>query len=256
MCTVTIIPVRGTVRLACNRDELLSRPAALSPVVREFGARKAIMPIDPVSDGTWIAVNDSGIAAALLNVNLHPNVADMNGPRKLSRGVLIPRLMACATIVDAEEVSATTDPLQHSPFRLVLVDDKDIFQFWSDGYSLRYEREALGNQAHLLTSSGLGDALVERPRRELFEQMFTPGDDWVLQQDAFHRHSWPDRRHLSVCMEREDARTVSHTLIEIRPERIAVTYIPDAPDRAQSLAPIALPRSRRATRSCELGTSE
>lgn len=242
MCTVTIIRVSGTVRLACNRDELRSRPVARSPVVREFGPRKAIMPIDPVADGTWIAVNDSGIAATLLNVNLHPNAVERDGAKKLSRGVLIPRLMACAALDDAERMSTTTDARQHSPFRLVLVDDKDISQFWSDGYSLRYVREALGNQAHLFTSSGLGDALVERPRRELFEQMFTPGGDWVLQQDAFHRHSWPDRKHLSVCMEREDARTVSHTVIEIRPERIAVTYVPDAPDRAQSLAPIALPR--------------
>ncbi|HMQ15576.1 MAG TPA: NRDE family protein [Phycisphaerae bacterium] len=242
MCTVTIIPVRGSVRLACNRDELRSRPAALLPVARGYGARKAIMPIDPVSDGTWIAVNDSGIAATLLNVNVHPNAADTDGPQKSSRGVLIPRLMACATVVDAEKVSAKTDPRQHSPFRLVLVDDKDISQFWSDGYSLRYEREALGDQPHLFTSSGLGDALVERPRRELFEQMFATGGDWVSQQDAFHRHSWPDRRHLSVCMEREEARTVSHTLIEIEPGRVAVTYVPDAPDRAQSLAPIALPR--------------
>ena len=242
MCTVTIIPLSGTVRLACNRDELRSRPAARSPVVREFGARKAIMPIDPVADGTWIAVNDSGIAATLLNLNLHPNAADREGPQKLSRGVLIPRLMACEALDDAERMSTTTDARQHSPFRLVLVDDKDISEFWSDGHSLRYERKALGNQPHLFTSSGLGDALVERPRRELFEQMFAPGGNWVLQQDAFHRHAWSDRRHLSVCMARDDARTVSHTVIEIQPERIAVTYVPDAPDRARSLAPIVLPR--------------
>jgi hypothetical protein len=253
MCTVTVISVNGVVRLACNRDELRSRPAALSPVVREFGARKAIMPIDPVADGTWIAVNDAGLAATLLNVNLHRNAGAMRGPRKLGRGMLIPRLMACATLADAEQVSGTTDARQHAPFRLVLVDDRGVAQFWSDGYSLRYEREALGNQAHLFTSSGLGDALVEQPRRDLFEQMLTPGADWVLQQDAFHRHSWPERRHLSVCMERAEARTVSHTVVEIEPERVGVTYVPDAPDRAKPLAPITLTRSPRATR---LGPSE
>jgi Transport and Golgi organisation 2 len=242
MCTVTIIPVSGSVRLACNRDELRSRPAAHSPVVREFGARRAILPVDPVADGTWIAVNDAGLAATLLNANLQPNVGDAHGPRKLSRGTLIPRLMACATLAEAEQVSSTTDPRQYSPFRLVLVDDRDIAQFWSDGDSLRTEREPLGNQPHLFTSSGLGDALVEHPRRELFEQMFATGAEWVVQQDAFHRHSWPERRHLSVCMERSEARTVSHTVIEIEPGRVAVTYVPDAPDRAEPIASITLPR--------------
>lgn len=256
MCTVTIILVSGTVRLACNRDELRSRPVALSPVVREFGARKAIIPIDPVSGGTWIAVNDSGIAATLLNVNLHPNVADVDGPRRLSRGTLIPRLMACATLEDAERMSTTTDARQYSPFLLLLVDDEDISQFWSDGYSMRHERKALGDQPHLFTSSGLGDALVERPRRELFEQIFAPGENWIAQQDAFHRHSWPDRRHLSVCMEREEARTVSHTMIEIEPKRVTVTYVPDAPDRAEPLSRIALTRSPGANRRGELGATE
>lgn len=232
----------GTVRLACNRDELHSRPAALPPVACELGARKSIMPIDPVSSGTWIAVNDAGLAATLLNVNLGRHLVDTGEPRKLSRGTLIPRLMACATLADAEEVSATTDPRRHAAFRLVLIDDRSISQFWSDGSSLRHERAALGDQPHLFTSSGLGDALVERPRRELFEQVFTPGGDWVSQQDAFHRHSWPERRHLSVCMERSAARTVSHTVIEIELERVAVSYVPDAPDRAQPLAPIALTR--------------
>ena len=85
MCTVTIITVdsaaqcapdsgsaaRGKgIRLACNRDELRTRPAALPPIIRTFGNRKAIMPVDPISNGTWIAVNDAGIAATLLNVNL------------------------------------------------------------------------------------------------------------------------------------------------------------------------------------------
>src|SRR5262249_13957501 len=74
MCTVSIValnePGNRRLRLACNRDELRSRPAALPPLVRNCDERQAIMPIDPVSDGTWIAVNDAGIAATLLNVNL------------------------------------------------------------------------------------------------------------------------------------------------------------------------------------------
>ena len=70
MCTLTILPLGGaSTRLAFNRDEQRTRPAALPPQVRQFGGRTALMPVDPVSDGTWLAVNDAGLVLALHNVN-------------------------------------------------------------------------------------------------------------------------------------------------------------------------------------------
>ena len=79
MCTVTLVPAgppdhpdhpgRGW-RLACNRDESRKRPAAEPPSSHTFGPRHALMPTDPPSGGTWIAVNSAALAATLLNVNL------------------------------------------------------------------------------------------------------------------------------------------------------------------------------------------
>lgn len=242
MCTVTIIPLSAGVRLACNRDELRPRPAALPPVVRRYGEREAALPIDPVSNGTWIAVNDAGLVATLLNVNLQqPRRRDV---RLGSRGELVPRLMGCATLDEADAMGTAVDALAYPPFRLVVLDERALVDFYSDGTTLRRCRSLVAQQPHLFTSSGLGDALVEGPRRALFEQMFTSGVDWVTVQDAFHRHAWPDRRHLSVCMARAEARTVSHTVIELTPTGAVLTYYPDAPDHAQPLAPLALPRRR------------
>jgi len=201
------------------------------------------MPIDPVSDGTWIAVSDAGLAATLLNVNVPKGHFDPAGRGVLSRGTLIPRLMPCATLSDAERAGTAIDPRQYPPFRLVLIDDREIAHLYSDGTRLRLERQPLGDRPHLFTSSGLGDAVVEGPRCELFDRVFTPGGDGRSQQDAFHRHSWPDRRHVSVCMERQEARTVSHTVIEIEPQRVTLIYVPDAPDRVPPLPPNALVRS-------------
>lgn len=258
MCTVTIIPVgtasqcvrdaesaaRGSgVRLACNRDELRTRPAALPPVIRKFRNRKTIMPVDPVSNGTWIAVNDAGIAATLLNVNIDSKPATSDH-LTTSRGMIIPRLMASETYVESIETSEAIDPSQYAPFRLVIVDDERVCSFYSNGQTIQAENAFIGNRPHLFTSSGLGDALVEGPRRELFDHMFATGEDWLSTQDAFHRNSWPDRRHLSVCMERIEARTVSHTVIEIEPGRVVLTYVPDAPNRAMPIAPVTLKRSR------------
>ena len=51
----------------CNRDERRDRRAATPPAVHRLQHRTAIYPVDPVGGGTWIGVNDAGLAAALLN---------------------------------------------------------------------------------------------------------------------------------------------------------------------------------------------
>jgi hypothetical protein len=68
----------------------------------------------------------------------------------------------------------------------------------------------------LFTSSGLGDALVEGPRRRLFERLVLGAEDsWLDGQSRFHRHRWPGQPELSVWMERPDARTVSRSVIDV-----------------------------------------
>lgn len=246
MCTVTIVPLNrhaGGVglRLACNRDESRKRPAARPPVVRRCGRHDAVMPVDPVSDGTWIAANDAGLLATLLNVNPMARPGPDSDFKK-SRGLLIPRLMEFATPAEAAAVAAQIDARQFPPFRLLLIGGDEIAEFISNGEMLRRHSAPIGSRPHLYTSSGLGDALVEGPRRALFDAMFSGHADWEAAQQAFHRHAWPERRHLSVCMERADARTVSHTLVELDPERIALTYTPDAPDRAEAQLPFIITR--------------
>ena len=93
----------------------------------------------------------------------------------------------------------------------------------------------------LFTSSGLGDQAVEGPRRQLFGEFFDRPGDRLAQQEAFHRHRWPDRPHLSVCMDRQDARTVSHTVVFLSPDRITLAYHSDAPDRPAETLTLTLP---------------
>lgn len=231
MCTVTIVPVSRGARLACNRDELRTRPAALPPLEHALQSRRAVWPVDPVSGGTWIAVNDAGLATTILNVNPEPADALLHTGKR-SRGLLIPALMTCGTLAEARQFCSSIGARDYPPFRLVLLHGLHVAHYVSDGVTLRSEGDAVADRPLLFTSSGLGDALVEGPRRALFERVFAPGDEWERVQDAYHRHSWPERRHVSVCMEREAARTVSHTVIELLPRELRMTYTPDAPDRA------------------------
>lgn len=230
MCTVTIIPLESGIRLAANRDESPARPGALPPRVITVGARRALMPIDPVSGGTWIAATEGGLIFTILNVYTAPRDPHAPAP-KVSRGSIIPRLLDVDTLEDA---FARTQDLQaddYAPFRLVLADRRRCADVYCTGGSC--QRHAPSDIAGpiLFTSSGLGDMLVDPPRRALFEEFFVPGQDLRDRQDAYHRHSWPNRRHLSVCMRRPEASTISLTVVELEADGVRMGHLADAPDR-------------------------
>lgn len=242
MCTVTVLALPSNpqdhaadgmrLRVVCNRDELRTRAAALPPVLRSFGVRQAILPIDATAGGTWIAANDAGLILALLNVNAQPAMA--KGAVRLSRSTIIPSLLHCATLAGALHASARIQASQFPPFRLVLIDQNAAASVIGDGCRLTVEKP-VGIRAPLLfTSSGLGDRLIEPPRRELFEQLFSCESEWLSSQQRFHAHTWEKHPELSVCMSRADARTVSRTCVELNADRARVSYEPldDADTRA------------------------
>jgi hypothetical protein len=227
------------VRLAFNRDELNTRPAALPPRVYPFGRHRAILPIDPAGGGTWIAVSDAGLALALLNVNstqqMGPNIAQQ------SRGSIIPALLGCNSQATAAQAVLALDPAAYAPFRLVVVDHTGLVELRCDGRDLDLGPHTSLASPLLFTSSGLGDALVEGPRRRSFDRYFAHPYGLFARQDAYHRSSWSDRPEVSVCMRRDDARTVSHTVVTLRADRVSLAYHGDAPDVPAGLFPIDLP---------------
>lgn len=253
MCTVTIVPLsrpdafeRGF-RLVANRDELRIRPAALPPVIRVFGTRTAILPIDPVSDGTWIAVNEAGLAMTLLNVN-PASRADFIAPMEKplwSRGRIIPGLLKLGSLEETAAAIQAISVKDFAPFRLIVADGHRAMEFLSDGDQIRTGITTTMQRPLFFTSSGLGDHLVDAPRRALFNETFSdnvPGDKWLTLQDAFHSHSWPDQLHLSVCMQRSEAWTVSMSVIEVTSEQVQLAYRPGLPDRPSATFTERLPR--------------
>lgn len=215
-----------------NRDELRSRPPAQPPERRASGVRSWVMPVDPVGGGTWIAASDAGVAMALLNLHDVPWVGEARPLPPKSRGVIIPRLIVGGDVESAVALGRRElRPSDYQPFRLVATDGARIAVFASDGNALKVAVEDLGSRPRLFTSSGLGDMVVDAPRRGLFASMLESGDPTPSRQDAFHRHSWPDRRDVSVCMERPEARTVSYTTIDVSRVKVVLRYFGDSPDK-------------------------
>jgi hypothetical protein len=246
MCTVTIVPSDGATgtpaRMACNRDEQRTRVPALAPMIRRYGDRHALLPIDPPSDGTWVAVNDAGLAFTLLNVNLPLEEQRRSVGNRLPRGGIIQRILHCGSLAEAVDQAERIAPGAFAPFRLVITDGSTVVEGRSDGVRLTLRRQSLERPA-FFTSSGLGDHLVEGPRRFLFESFFSGDGNHFASQAEFHQHNWPDRRELSVCMSRADARTVSHTVIDLGLDAVALTYFPDAPDRPTQPVSLRLERT-------------
>lgn len=221
MCTVTVIPISGGWRLVCNRDELRTRVPAAPPAVRAIAGRSVVMPVDPPSDGTWISMNDAGVAMVLINLNESPAANAKAGAA--SRGLVIPSLAAAASLDELLDRAERFDARPYSPFRLAALDRKRCVLWRTTDGRLRAIAESAISAPLFFTSSGLGDAIVEGPRRALFvERLFSHST--ATAQDAFHAHAWSDRTHLSVCMSRDDARTVSVTTLELRAARATMNY--------------------------------
>ena len=125
MCTLVILRRPGhawPLVLAANRDELRSRPAR--PPARHWPDRPHVVAgLDELAGGTWLGVNDDGMAAAVLNRrgSLGP------APGKRSRGELVLDALDHAEAYIAADALRALDPAAYRPFNLVLADAVDAF---------------------------------------------------------------------------------------------------------------------------------
>jgi uncharacterized protein with NRDE domain len=225
MCTVSLIPAlagRGA-RLVVNRDERWTRPTAWAPQQTRACGVPVLAPVDSESLGTWIAASGAGLIYALLNLNRDGGV--MPRARKSSRGHVIPALTAAGDCDEVISRLAVLDAEQFAPFRLIVTDGLDLRVSTWNGVRLDSAGGALQSPV-VLSSSSLGDGLVEAPRRALFEHLLALETDPWRAQDRLHQHAWPHRRHLSVLMTRAAAGTVSRTAVVMERHIATMRYTP------------------------------
>src|SRR5437773_862042 len=99
MCTVTFIPQGDTAFITHNRDEKSSRAKAIAPKQYIINGYALLFPRDSAAGGTWIAVNESGAAAVLLNGGFvkHP----YRPPYRKSRGLVFLDIIAAGDTLTA-----------------------------------------------------------------------------------------------------------------------------------------------------------
>ena len=168
MCTVTVLrrPADSwPLLLAANRDELAQRP--WRPPARHWPAQPDVIGgLDVAGGGTWLARNDRGVIAAVLNrINtLGP------APGRRSRGELPLLALAASSAGDAATAIRSLDPLAFRPFNMVLADARDAFWIRATDGSDENGRaevfvESLPEGLSMVTAYDRDDARSPRIRR-------------------------------------------------------------------------------------------
>jgi hypothetical protein len=180
MCTLVILRRPGhawPLVLAANRDELRSRPAR-SPARHWPDRPHVVAGLDELGGGTWLGVNDDGMAAAVLNRRgtLGP------APGKRSRGELVLDALDHAEAYIAADALRELNPAAYRPFNLVLADAVDAFVLVHAGDgTIRVVPVPEG--VSILESGELNDPTSARTRRylPLFRAATEPdpaADEW------------------------------------------------------------------------------
>ncbi len=163
--------------IAANRDELRERPSL--PPGRHWPDRPQITGgQDLLAGGSWLAVNDDGVVAAVLN--RRGSLGPAAGKR--SRGELVLEALDHAEARTAAAALADLDPEAWRSFNLVIADRLSAFWLRHAGDG-RITVRPLPEGTTMLTSGDANDVACARIRRYLplfarLEPPASPDGDW------------------------------------------------------------------------------
>ncbi len=205
--------------LAANRDEMLSRP--WKPPARHWPDRPEVVAgLDELAGGSWLGMNDHGVAAGALNRpgSLGP------APGLRSRGELVLEALDHADAADAASALADLDGRAYRPFNLFVADNRDAFWLRNEGTGRRVQAFPVPEGVSMLTARDLSDKASPRVRLYLprFEAAPPPEPD---------RGDWASWEH--ILSMREEVPGAGHDS--------ALAIVTDVGFGTSSSALIALP---------------
>ncbi|HEY7681813.1 MAG TPA: NRDE family protein [Gemmatimonadales bacterium] len=247
MCTLTWVRRSDGYTLFFNRDELRSRRPGLPPSQQVRDGIRFLAPTDPEGGGSWVIVNEHGVALTLLNAY---SASGWRPTHPVSRGQL---LLSAADAVSLREVwerlrAAELERFQAFTMAAFQPGEPVTLGSWDAGkLGFRVCQES----GLIATSSSVAQQDAERARLDALDLLAAEGpalDEVVL--DRLHRSHLPEQGALSVCMHRADATTVSLSRVTVTGTEIALRYQDGAPcgeSRPVSLVlarsnPVSVPR--------------
>ena len=151
MCTLVILRRPGhrwPVLIGANRDEMIDR--ASKPPGRHWPDRPELVAgLDILAGGSWLGVNDWGVAAAVLN--RHGSLGP--APDRRSRGELVLEALDHADAAAAARALVDLDPEAYRTFNLIIADDRDGFWLRHAG-GTRVEIKRLKDGLSMIAAGG------------------------------------------------------------------------------------------------------
>ena len=207
-----------------NRDEQLSRRRAKLPAIHKNETVDYISPTDSDAGGTWIAVNQYGITVCLLNHYQFEQISTYKN--WISRGEIVRSFALTSDLSSAEQEFGDLSLDDYRAFRMFMIDPQGNNRlFVWDGHSARIE----SNVTTPKSSSSVDSKNVKKKRKDLFRDLNLIESKDAKKFIAYHASHLPSRSKDSVCMHREDAKTVSLSHINVTDKGIEFAYADGSP---------------------------
>lgn len=225
MCTATWLLKPNGYQLFFNRDEQKGRPEALPPARFAQDGVEFVMPVDPVGGGSWLAMNEQGLCLCLLNYYQ----GHMPQQPLVSRGLLVKQLAVATSAEQALFMLGELSLVNYAPFTLMIFEPGltsirgHVAGVCWNGVNLT----VIEPKAPMVSSAVDVDTVTQHRKDEYQQVLKSVGTtEQALRQ--FHGSHSPEKGHLSACMHRHDAHTVSFTHIDVTPRYLSMTYRPGA----------------------------
>ncbi len=220
MCTVTFIPAKDSYFITSNRDEKVIRKQAIPPETYFVDGRKIIYPKDADAGGSWIAMDENGNAAVLLNGAFKKHISQP--AYRKSRGIIFLEIFNAALPVTCFE---DIDLREIEPFTIIILKN-ELYECRWDG-NKKYSRKLLRDKPYIWSSATLYDEAVVKKREHWFDIFLDkhscPAQDDILK---FHQFTGDGDKENDLQMNRNGLLfTVSITGIEIEPGISKMKYL-------------------------------
>ena len=237
MCTASWLIREDGFELFFNRDESVRRGVARAPELVTLEGVPCLAPVDADAGGTWLGVNERGLALGLLNG------WDARSPSSAmhSRGLLVRDLLG---LRGGAEVAERMERRPLDPYRgfmlLVLEPGRAPEVHTWDGFERRRGPADLP-----LCSSSFDGERVREVRGRTFERLRCAHGvlDAELLAEFQCSHA-PERGPWSPCMHRAEASTVSASRIQVGEAEISFRYAAGPPCTTAFGPALVLPRAR------------
>ncbi len=250
MCTLAIylrVFPHYPVVIAANRDEVLARPAAAPTRLSERPV--VVGGQDLKAGGTWLAINEFGLIAGLLNRRSD----QPPDPQRRSRGLLCLDALRYRTVDDAVRFVAAQDPEHYNPFNLLLASRHGAAV--AHNRHGRIDTTTLTRGAHLLTNLDVDDFECPRISRSFsrFAALASEAADPRLMRQRLaallsdHSTQLDPRtgRPNSLCLHLGDYGTRESSLIFLSDDGRVEHYFAPGPPCTTPYAPADVPRLTR-----------